>query len=105
MAKTLSAPSYCRGKTSCFVAPLPVNSDQSLIVPNILLSADATLTFETELVSLKKRAVEEVFMRTIRFLAVPVAVVISIYYLYDKYRKAPTKRDLKGDKRGKKKKH
>lgn len=67
--------------------------------------ADATLTFETELVSLKKRAVEEIFVRTIRFLAVPVAVVISVYYLYDKYKKSPTKKDLKEERKGKKKRH
>ena len=69
------------------------------------ISADATLTFETELVSLKKRAGEQIIVRVIRFLAVPMAVIISIFYLYDKYKKAPTKKELKGDRRGKKKKH
>lgn len=67
-------------------------------------SAQATLTFETELVALNKKPIEEVILRTLRFLAAPVAVIWAVYYLYNRYQKLPTKRELKEErKRGRKK--
>jgi len=67
-------------------------------------SGDATLTFDTELVSLKKKPIEEVIFRTLRFLAIPVSVLYVVYYLYGKFQKLPTKKELKEEKRRGKKK-
>lgn len=69
-----------------------------------VIPAEATLTFETELVALKKKPMDEVIFRTLKFLAAPVAVILAVYYMYSKYQKLPTKRELKEErKRGKKK--
>lgn len=68
------------------------------------IPAEATLTFETELVSLKKKPIEEVIFKTLRFLAIPVAVIWVVYYLYGKFQKLPTKKELKEEKRRGKKK-
>jgi len=57
-------------------------------------AADATLTFETELMSLnKKSAASDLFFRILRFLVVPVGIICAVYYVYNKNRKVPSKRE------------
>ena len=68
-----------------------------------VISAEATLTFETELVSLEKKSAEESFFKLLRFFAWPAAIVVAIYYVYDRYKKTPTKKELKEERhRGRK---
>ena len=76
------------------------------------LTADATLTFETELVSVQKQGGTDDYnvFGLVQFVAVPAGILLLVYYIYDKYRKAPTKKELKEERRGlrsssKKKKH
>lgn len=70
------------------------------------IPAGATLTFETELVALEKKPFDkEVIFRTLKFFAIPAAVLYGIYYLYSKYQKLPTKRELKEERRRAKKKN
>lgn len=54
--------------------------------------------------ALKKKPIEEVIFRTLRFLAIPVAVIWVVYYLYGKFQKLPTKKEMKEEKRRGKKK-
>ena len=57
-------------------------------------AADATLTFDTELMSLhKKSAVPDLLFRIVRFLVIPLGIICAVYYVYSKNRKAPTKRE------------
>ncbi|XP_041362166.1 FK506-binding protein 2-like isoform X2 [Gigantopelta aegis] len=70
-----------------------------------VIPADATLIFELELMSLKKKSFEQSILKTAQFLAVPALIVYVIYYLYDKYKKeTQTQGRTKEDKRGKKRK-
>ncbi len=56
-----------------------------------------------ELVGLQKKTLEESVLTLLRFLAWPAAFCVAIYYVYDRYKKAPTKRELKEEmRRGKK---
>ena len=56
--------------------------------------ADATLTFETELMSVhKKSAAPDILFRILRFFIIPVGIICAVYYVYNKNRKAPGKRE------------
>lgn len=56
--------------------------------------ADATLTFETELMSIqKKSAVPDILFRILRFLVIPVGIICAVYYVYTKNRRVPSKRE------------
>ncbi|XP_046350971.1 FK506-binding protein 2-like [Haliotis rufescens] len=68
-----------------------------------VIPPDATLTFETELVSLKKKSSDESILKTLQFLAMPALVFYVLYYLYDKYKKETAQNTTKSDKaKGKK---
>ena len=56
--------------------------------------ADATLTFETELMSIhKKSATPDIVFRILRFLIVPIGIICAVYYVYNRNRKTPSKRE------------
>ncbi|XP_025091004.1 FK506-binding protein 2-like [Pomacea canaliculata] len=61
----------------------------------------ATLTFETELISLQKKAFNLPIMKTVQLMAIPLFIVYVAYYLYDRYKKetAETKETKKSKKR------
>ena len=73
----------------------------------IAVAADATLLFETELVSIQKSggASSIDFQALLQLLAVPAVIMYIIYYLYDKYKKEPTKKDLKEEKKSMRNSH
>jgi len=59
----------------------------------VIFIADATLTFETELVAVNK-ASPDIAFRVLRFFVLPFGAVFIVYYIYSKNRKgAPSKRD------------
>ena len=71
-------------------------------------SGDATLIFETELMDIKKKSIDESVINLVRFLTYPVAAALIIYYVYQKYKNTPqqpSKRELKEEKRRNKKRH
>ena len=47
----------------------------------------------------------EFFYKLINFLYVPVAVALVIYYMHSKYKGAPSKKDLKQEKKSRKKRN
>ncbi|KAK6167775.1 hypothetical protein SNE40_021726 [Patella caerulea] len=63
---------------------------------------DATLIFETELMSLKHKGVEDILFKTLRFLSIPALILYVIYYLYNKYN-AETKTSTSSKKNKKRK--
>jgi hypothetical protein len=68
-----------------------------------IIPPEATLTFDTELISVKKKPSPDILFRLIRFLLVPAGVLCAVYYVYTRARKAPTKRELREATRRKKK--
>lgn len=62
---------------------------------------EATLTFETELMSLQKKSFDFPLMQTLQFLSIPAIILYIAYYLYDRYKKeaSETKETKKSKKR------
>ncbi|XP_077990753.1 peptidyl-prolyl cis-trans isomerase FKBP1A-like [Glandiceps talaboti] len=70
-----------------------------------LIPPNAKLIFETQLRALKKQTYEEKILPHIKFISVPIAVGLFMYYLYDKVKKAPSEKDVKkAEKKASKKK-
>jgi len=51
--------------------------------------ASATLTFDTELISINKKPTEEILLRVFRFFILPVAVICAVFFMYNKFKKDP----------------
>ena len=63
-------------------------------MPRDMSVADAKLTFETELMSLrKKNETPDLLFRVLRFLVIPFGIICAVYYVYNKNRKVPSKRE------------
>jgi hypothetical protein len=67
----------------------------------LLIVADATLTFETELIAINK-ASPDILFRVLRFFVIPFGVVFVVYYIYSKKGKTLSKREARDSTRRKK---
>lgn len=77
----------------------------SKFVAFVPFTAHATLTFETELLAVQRPSIPFNLVGTLQLLAWPAAGCLLIYYLYERYQKAPTKKELREERRSRKKKH
>ncbi|XP_078615045.1 uncharacterized protein LOC144884073 [Branchiostoma floridae x Branchiostoma japonicum] len=69
-----------------------------------VIPPQATLTFDTELVTIDRVSSADTVLSFLSFAAVPLAVLGFVYYLYNKASTAPTKKDLKEERKNKKRK-
>ncbi|XP_064652513.1 FK506-binding protein 2-like [Lineus longissimus] len=70
-----------------------------------MIPGDSTLVFDTELINVEKKPMGEGFFNFMKVMFIPLTAGFIVYHLYRKYSLAPSKKELKEEKKKGKKKH